>query len=202
MIYFLSRLFYKALLKTVFGLEIIGKGNLPKKGPYIIVSNHVSYADPAVVGVACNTSFVTFMAKRELFEVPVFGSWVKAVGCIPIERYSGSPAPLKKAVKKLKAGGVLGMFPEGTRSPDGSFRKAQPGIGIIVLKSGAPVIPCYIEGSREALPVGKKWPVPHKIRATIGKPVDIPESLALGEKRKVYESVGEKVMEAISRLKK
>ena len=202
MIYFLSRLFYKALLKTVFGLEVRGQGNLPKKGPFIIVSNHVSYADPAVVGVACNTSSVAFMAKRELFEIPVFGSWVKAVGCIPIERYSGSPAPLKKAVKKLKEGGVLGMFPEGTRSPDGSFRKAQPGIGIIALKSGAPVVPFYIEGAREALPVGKKWPVPHKIRATIGKPVDIPESLKLGEKRKVYESIGEKVMEAISRLKK
>ena len=201
MIYFISRILFKILLKTVFRFEINGSGNIPKKGPFIMVSNHVSYADPVVMGVACNTVPINFMAKRELFDIPIFNLWFKAVGCIPIERNSASSAALKKAVQKLKQGMALGIFPEGRRSPDGKLRKAEPGVGLIVAKTGVPIIPLYISGTEKALPIGKKTLMPCKITAKIGKTVDISQSMKLLEKRKIYESIGEKIIGAISRLK-
>ncbi len=201
MTYFISRLLYKALLKILFGFKVIGKENIPKKGPFIMASNHVSIADPAVVGVACHTAQLTFMAKKELFDIPVFGLWFRAVGCIPTERDFRNFGPVKKAVKRLKAGGVLGIFPEGTRSVDGQLKKLEPGIGLIALKSGAPIVPVYISGTQKALPKGKKFLRPCKVTAKIGKIVDISESTGLSEKRKIYESIGEKVMDAILSLK-
>ena len=200
-IYLLSRLFYKALLDSFFGFEVKGRENIPEKGPFIIAANHVSYADPVVVGVSCNKIPVTFMAKKELFDVPIFGAWIKAVGCIPIMRHSGDSKPLKKVMQKLKNGGALAIFPEGRRSPDGRLQKAEAGIGLIAMKTGAPIIPVYVSGTDKALPRGKKIARPCKITATIGKPVDIIESLKFSDRRKVYESVAEKAILAIAKLK-
>ena len=201
MAYLISRLIYKAILKLFFKFEVRGSENIPKSGPFILVSNHVSYADPAVMGVACHTMPVSFMAKEELFHVPILGAWCRAVGCIPIERHSGSFAPIKKAMNKLSEGGVLGIFPEGERSPDGMLQKAQAGVGIIAAKSKAPIIPLYISGTEKALPIGERTLHPCKVRATIGRAVDITESIGLHDRRKIYESIGEKMMAAISRLK-
>lgn len=201
MIYFISRLIYKAILKIFFGFEVKGRENFPKKGPFILASNHVSFADPVVMGVACNTAPVAFIAKKELFDTSILGRWIKAVGCIPIERNSLSFKPLKEAVRRLKQSGVIGIFPEGTRSLDGRLQKAEPGIGLIARKSGAPIIPMYISGTEKALPRGKTSLRIHKIKATIGKPVDITESTAFPEKIKIYDSIGEKVMSAIAGLK-
>lgn len=199
--YINSRAIFRRLLKTFFSFEVEGKENIPGKGPFIIVSNHTSYADPVVVGVACDTSTLSFMAKKELFKMPIIGRWVKAVGCIPVERHSGNSGPLKKALNKLKEGQAIGIFPEGTRSSNGNLQKSEPGIGLLALKSGVPVIPVYISGTSKAMPKGQKFPKPCKIKARIGKVVDISGSAGFSEKRKAYESVGEKVMHAISQLK-
>jgi len=196
-----SRLILKALLNAFFSLEIEGTENLPKKGPFIVASNHVSHVDPVVVGVACNTSQLAFMAKRELFDMPIVGPWVKAVGCIPVERESGGPASLKKAVKKLKNGDAIGIFPEGRRSVDGSLKKPEPGIGLLAAKSGAPIVPMYVSGTAKVMPKGQKVPKPYKIKARIGKIVDISESSGLSGRREVYEFIGEKVINAIAALK-
>lgn len=202
MTYFISRLILKVLLKILLGFEIKGSENLPKKGPFIIASNHASLIDPPIVGVACNTAPLAFMAKKELFDVPILGWWVKAVGCIPIERGSASFMSIKHAVQKLKEGKALGIFPEGSRSPDGELQKAQAGIGFLASKSGASIMPLYISGTDKALPREKKLMKLCKVKATIGKLIDINESSRRFSKgRELYESIGEKVMEAISRLK-
>ncbi len=84
MIYYISCFIFGILLKILSRLEVRGRENLPEKGPFIIASNHASFADPAVMGVACNATRISFMAKRELFDVPILGPWCRAVGCIPI----------------------------------------------------------------------------------------------------------------------
>lgn len=201
MMYFISRFIYKFILKLFFKFEVIGKENIPKKGPFIMVSNHVSYADPAVMGVTCNTVPITFMAKQELFDKSFFGKWIKAVGCIPVGRHSGSSRPLKTALRKLKEGGALGIFPEGKRSTDGNLQKAELGVGLIALKSKAPIIPMYIVGTEKALPKGQKHLTPCKVKARVGKPVNIKGSEDFVGRRKSYEFVGEKIMGAIGRLK-
>ena len=201
MTYFISRLIYKIILTLFFKLEVVGRKNVPRKGPFIMAANHMSYVDPAVVGVACNTVPISFLAKRELGEIPFLGAWCKSVGCIFVERDSGKPEPLKRALKALKEGKALGMFPEGTRSLDGNLQKAKSGIGIIVAKSKVPVIPMYISGTSKALPKGKKILRPTRIRARIGMPVDISESFAIREKREAYEFIGDRIMSAISSLR-
>ncbi len=196
-----SRLILKAILNAFFGLEIEGAENLPEKGPFIVASNHVSHVDPVVVGVACKTSQLTFMAKKELFDIPIVGPWVKAVGCIPVERDSGSYGSLKKAVKMLKEGGSIGIFPEGRRSPDGTLKKPHPGIGLLAVKSGAPIVPIYVSGTAKVMPKGQKLPKPHKIKARIGKIINISDGAGASGKREAYESIGEKVIGAIAALK-
>ncbi|NQU94960.1 MAG: 1-acyl-sn-glycerol-3-phosphate acyltransferase [Candidatus Omnitrophica bacterium] len=201
MMYYISCFIFEVLLKILCRLEVKGRENLPKKGPFIVASNHASFADPAVMGAACNTTRISFMAKRELFERPIFGAWCKAVGCIPVERRSGSSGALKKAIQILKRGQVLGIFPEGTRSLDGKLQKAEPGIGLLVAKAGVPVIPVYLSGTAGALPRGARVPRLHKVTAKIGKKIDLNEILQIHEKKKMYGAIGEKVMDAISRLK-
>jgi 1-acyl-sn-glycerol-3-phosphate acyltransferase len=199
--YFISRVVYGIILKLFFKFEVIGRENIPRRGPYILAANHVSYADPVIIGVACPAPHVSFIAKRELVDKPFLGAWCRAVGCIFIERYSGSSAPLKKTLKRLKEGGVIGMFPEGRRSRDGNLQKAEPGVGVITARSKAPVIPMYIYGSERALPVGGKFPRPYyRIIVRIGKAVDLDKMPRFSKKRKAYEYIGEEVMKAIRRL--
>jgi len=199
--YFISRLIYKLILKLFFKFEVIDRENIPKEGPFIMVANHVSYADPAVMGVACNTLPLRFLAKKELFHNPVLGAWCRAVGCIFIERESTSSAPLKNILKVLNARGAVGIFPEGKRSPDGELQKAKLGIGVIAAKSRAPIIPMYIFGTRKAMPKGQSIPRPCKVKARIGKPVDVSGHKSINDKKKAYEFIGSKIMEGIAELK-
>jgi 1-acyl-sn-glycerol-3-phosphate acyltransferase len=201
MTYFISRLIYKAILKILLKFEVRGSENLPEKGPFIVASNHASFIDPAVVGVACRTMPLAFMAKREVFEVPILGRWVRAVGCIPVERDSGSFRPLKAALQKLRAGGALGIFPEGSRSPDGRLQKAEAGIGFLASKSKAPIVPVYLSGTDKALPKGEKILRRCKVTAKFGKIIGMDKDAKISERRKVYDSIGEKVMGAIAGLK-
>lgn len=201
MTYFISRVIYGIILKLFFKFEVMGKNNLPARGAFIAVANHASYADPVVMAVACNTTQLKFVAKRELFGRPFLGPWCKATGCIPIERYSGSSAPLKKALKILKEGGALGIFPEGKRSPDGSLQKAEPGVGVIAARSKAPIVPMYISGADKAMPKGTKIPRPRRITVRIGRIVDISGYEDIPDRRRSYEFIGEKIMASIAGLK-
>ena len=201
LVYAISRFIFYVLLKIICKIEIKGRSNFPKKAPFIIASNHASNIDPAIVGAACNTASIIFMAKKELFSHPIFGWWFKAIGCIPIDRYSKDFRPLKVAVERLRKKAVLGIFPEGTRSPDGRLQKAELGIGLLAVKTGVPVVPVYISGSIKVLPKTATKLKSHKVKVRVGKPVDLTENISFKEKRKVYECIGEKIMQAISRLK-
>lgn len=201
MVYFISRIIFKLILKAFFGFEVIGIGNIPEKGPFIMAANHLSYADPVVMGVACNTVPIVFIAKKELFSLPFTGSWFKAVGCIPVDRSSKSSVSLRMTLERLKRGAAIGIFPEGRRSVNGALQEAEPGVGLLVAKSRVPVIPVYIVGTNKALPIGRRMPVPSRVKAYIGEPVRFTGFNGSAAKRDKYESISAEIMAAIGRLK-
>jgi 1-acyl-sn-glycerol-3-phosphate acyltransferase len=161
---------FKILCKILFGIigrvEVSGLEQIPEKGPLIIVSNHQSLLDPLILMSAIPRR-VTFLAAAYLFSIPVVGQLLKLAGAMPVKGGKGDYGSFKKSLSLLHKGGAVGLFPEGGVSLDGNIRQLMPGWAYLVLKSGAPVLPVLISGSRNVLPPGKYIPRPGKIRITV-----------------------------------
>lgn len=157
--------FIKGLCKIFLiflGLKFEGLHNLPKNGPVIVASNHVSNWDPILVGVALQRK-IHFMAKEELYINPVFARLITALNAFPVRRGTADRIAIRKALEILKDGGVLGIFPEGARrkvKPDASV---QAGVAMLALKSGAPVLPVACIGTERAFPLGWFQPLVVKV---------------------------------------
>ncbi len=137
--------FVRIVLTVLGRISVRHAERVPTTGPLIIACNHVSYFDPPALG--CMTPRpVSYMAKKELFEIFFLGPLIRKLGAIPVDRQRGDTAAIKAALRVLETGAALGIFPEGTRNLDGS---AQPQLGVALLasRSGAAVIPAYIAGS-------------------------------------------------------
>ncbi|NQT22609.1 MAG: 1-acyl-sn-glycerol-3-phosphate acyltransferase [Candidatus Omnitrophica bacterium] len=183
-------------------IRVYGRKNLPKKGPFIFASNHVSLGDPPIVGVACNTVPLHFLAKEELFYGKRWGWWFTWTKCIPISRDKNNFKATKEILAKLKEGRAIGLFPEGTRSETGELQEAEIGVGFLAVKSKAPVIPMYIYGSKKALPVGGPYRMGLPIKVYIGKSVDLSEAEKISDRRQKYRFASDKIMQAIASLKR
>ena len=182
-------------------IKISGSEHIPDRGGVMIASNHASYLDPAIVGVGYRRRPVHFMARDTLWK-PGFGKWwMDHVGCIPVARGTGDMRALKLTIKALREGKVVSMFPEGTRSPDGSLQSAKSGVGMIVEKSACAVVPAYIRGSYEAFPKGSKWIKPTPVSINFGLPILPDDFKALGQGREVYDTYAKLIMERIARLR-
>ena len=149
----LTRIFYyanlgwvKALLLVVSSRDVKGKENVPRKGPLIVVSNHLSNGDPPVV-TSTVPRRLAWMTKAEWFKTPVIGWLFKMAGMVPVRRFEADLKALRKAQEVLENGGALGMFPEGTRSGPKGLQKGEPGSALIALRSGAPVQPMALWGT-------------------------------------------------------
>lgn len=165
----LRRMFY-VLFRILFRLKIHGERNIPEKDGVIIASNHLSYLDPPILGVAINRRS-TFIAKAGLFKIPLLNLIIKRYS-IKVDRSSTRPSTLKRAVEVLRNGGVLIIFPEGGRSLDGNLMSIKRGVGVIAGLTGAPVVPAFIKGSGRALPRGARFIRPAKIEVFFGKPLE------------------------------
>jgi len=189
-LFFRIRPFFKNLLRIyVEGLE-----NIPEKGGCIIASNHRSHLDPLVLNTISPRP-ILFMAKKELFNIPVLGWIIRKAGAIPVNRNKRDINALKKSIELLKSGECIGIFPEGTRAKPKSFRKPQSGVGLLVSRTDVPVIPVRIEGTDDIFPVGSKIPklFRSEIYIKIGKPLQF-------EEKNDYRSISEKIMESIKSL--
>lgn len=144
--YRISWLLLNFIERVVFGFRVTGREVIPRSGPVIIASNHISYCDPPVVGSGVPRE-VYFLAKEELFSNRVFGWLIAQYNAIPLRRSVGDVGALRKAVGLLKQGKAILMFPEGTRSLSGKLLKAKPGVGMIASLASAPVVPAYVTGS-------------------------------------------------------
>ena len=130
---------------VLFRLRVRGQENIPDSGGAIIAANHASYLDPPIVGGSIRRQ-VRYMAAEELFRIPVFGPLIRSVGSFPVKRGEDDRSALREAVRQLKRGHLLLVFPEGTRSFNGELGEGKAGIGFIALHAGVPVIPAFVEG--------------------------------------------------------
>ena len=148
-------------------MQVKGRYNIPRKAPFILAANHLSNIDPVVLAAAC-PRMLNFLAKAELFEVPFFGSLIRALRAFPVKRNKADIGALKEGLKRLKKQALL-VFPEGTRAKDA--KKAYGGVGFLALKSGVRVIPAKVYDTDKVLGPGSKFPKPHRITVTFGKPL-------------------------------
>lgn len=185
----------KPVLKKILRINAKGLENFPQKSGFIIASNHRSHLDPPVINIISPVP-VMFLAKAELFKIPVFGWFIKKAGAIPIERgKKGANKSLIKALKILKEGYTVGVFPEGTRAKPKEFLKPKAGIGLLISKAKVPVVPVRIEGTDDVFPKDSSFPKIGKspIYVNVGKPIIFDENLE-------YEEIANNVMEEIKKL--
>ncbi len=159
----------KALIRIVgaplWRLRAYGKQNVPMTGPLIVACNHISNLDPPLLGACCPRR-ISYMAKRELFEIPVLGPLIAAVGAYPVDREGSARAAIKRSVEILHQGGCIGIFPEGGRNVHGD-KEIRTGVALLASLAKAPVTPAYIDGSANAGHLGQ-------IKVVFGKPMSLP----------------------------
>jgi len=186
---------FRVFFKTCYDFKVEGLENIPKTGPLIIASNHLSNADPpAVGGFAGLVRDSRFMAKKELFEIPVVGWFFRRCGYISVDRKRtiGDFGALEGAIKALEKGESVVMFPEGTRSKTGKPQKPKNGIGFLVYKTGAPVLPVKVEGTFG-------WPWVRKIRVKFGHPMTLTKDTTL-EPKVQYKQFANEIMDTINSI--
>lgn len=146
LLYSASRFLLDGLVRVVSSWEVRGREHVPRSGGLIVASNHISFFDPPLIGIAAVRE-LHFLAKEELFRPPVFGSLIRTYNAIPIRRGVADLSGLSKAIEVLRGGEALIMFPEGSRMRDGELHPARPGVGMLAVGTDALIVPCYISGS-------------------------------------------------------
>lgn len=199
MLYALVKLVAFALMRLLFRLETRDPGRVPAAGPALLVSNHSSVLDPPLIG-SVSRRRLAFLAKAELFRIPLFGGLLRRLGARPLRRAGSDPAAMRTVLRVLEEGGALLVFPEGTRGPEGVLRPARAGAGMLAVVSGAPVVPVYVSGSGRAWPKGARFPRPARVTVAFGEPLRF-EGKRGGDRRAQYEAASRAMMAAIARVK-
>lgn len=193
--YRLIQLFVKTLITVLWGLRIYGKNKLPTEGAVIVASNHISFIDPPVIGVSIFRE-ATFAAKKELFKNIFLGSAISYLNAIPVRRTGFDNEALKFFIKALRKEQVLIMFPEGTRSRVGTMLPFKRGIGYMVSKSGAAVLPTYVQGTDK---LKSRFFQPGGITIRFGDPIFNLADKYDGDEK--FELIAKDVQEAVELLK-
>lgn len=190
----------KWLARLFFDFQVIHPERIPEEGGVILASNHQSYFDPPLVGI-CSHRGVHYLARKTLLQWPFFGPLFPAMNVIPVDRDGNDMAALKTVIRKIRAGEGVVLFPEGTRTRDGNLQPAQAGVGLVIAKTGAPVVPMRIFGAYEAFPRGAKGVRLHPIRVVVGKPIHFSHEEIANADRETYRKLGQRVMDEIAALK-
>lgn len=177
----LSRIFYIIVIyfisifaRLVFRVRVSGVENIPTSGGVIVAANHVSFLDIPLLAYSL-IRHANFIAKKELFTIPVLGTLLRLLGAIPIDREKIDRPAIREIIKKLNSGNVVVIYPEGTRSLNGKLQAGKPGVGFIVRMSGKKVVPAAIIGTDKAMPSGSWFLRPYPVTIRFGKPLDFSE---------------------------
>ncbi|MEM7759899.1 MAG: lysophospholipid acyltransferase family protein, partial [Cyanobacteria bacterium P01_A01_bin.40] len=163
------------LLHTYFRIKIHGAEHVPKQGGLIAVSNHASYFDPPILS-NCVGRPVAFMAKEELFEIPILQQGIKLYGAYPVKRSTGDRAALRAAINALDSGWVAAVFLQGTRSADAKITDPKLGAAWIAAKAQVPLLPVSLWGTENILSKGSSFPIPTPLTVRIGSIINPPLS--------------------------
>ena len=195
--YRLAQFLSYCYLKCFHRFEVKGLDNVPTKGGFILACNHLSYLDPPAVGCRIPRN-LHYFARDSLFFGPL-GLLITKLNSIPVNRDQLDLGTLRKVLRVLKGGEPVLVFPEGTRSPDGTLQKSQKGLGLLVHKSGVPVLPARLDGSFEILGKGKLFPrIGKKLYLNIGSPI-LSEKLSFDSSDR-YQKISDLVMHEIEGL--
>ena len=182
-----------------FHYRVIHRERMIQTGPVILAMNHQSYLDPPLAGIACKRA-IYFLARKSLLKVPILGRILPKLNVIPVDQEGMDRGALKALLRILRAGQGALVFPEGARTLDGGLQPALPGLGFIIAKTRAPVVPMRIFGSHEALPRSGGRLRFHPITVVIGRPMYFTEGDVSTDKRTLYQQLSQRVMDEIARL--
>lgn len=207
MIYwFLKNLVIGPIVKTVFRPWISGAENIPRTGGVILASNHLSFADSVFLPIMVDRPIV-FLAKSEYFSGRgIKGAFIreffKGIGMLPIDRSGGkaSEASLNTGLGVLARGQVLGIYPEGTRSPDGKLYRGRTGVARMVLEGHVPVIPVAMIDTEKVMATGTKMPKVRRVGVIVGEPLDFSRFEGMEGDRFILRSITDEIMVELSRL--
>ena len=167
MLYGFLQYFFRLIFYTLFRTRVYGRENIPAEGAVILAANHASNIDPPLMASLIERP-VSYMAKIELFENPIFGAAIRRCHAFPVKRGESDRGAIKAAVTVLKEGRVLGLFPEGTRSKTGQLQKAEAGVALIAAMTGAPIVPVAILNTHRIFANGGLLP---QLRIMYGAPM-------------------------------
>jgi 1-acyl-sn-glycerol-3-phosphate acyltransferase len=197
-IYWLGWMSFGAAFRSIFGLRVEGTGHLITEGPVLVASNHQSYLDPPLIGNLYKDEMV-YLARKTLFTP--FTRWLYSQwNAIPVDQDRPDMASLKTIIRKLREGKRVVVFPEGSRSLDGQLGEAAPGIGLIAVKSGAPIQPVRISGARDALPRGSARIRFARITVSVGPPIFLSPEERAAKTKDDYDRIAKRIMAAIAAL--
>lgn len=199
--YYVAKVILWSIFRVGFRLEVSGQAHVPKRGAFIVASNHVSFLDPPVIGVACPRR-VVFMARADLFRHPLLGMVLRGLHVMPILRAESDVGAVRAAVSTLRRGEAVAIFPEGGRQASGALGMARRGVGLLAITAKAPIVPAVVSGTYEALPRHARRVRPAKIRVAFGPAISYTNaSLSRQERgRRHHEALAEAVSAAWRQL--
>ena len=174
-----------------FRIRHSGQHHLPREGGALLLSNHQSYFDPVLLGVATRRP-LTYLARKGLFGFGPFRWLIESLNAIPIDRDAGGREGLKQTLERLKRAEIVVVFPEGTRTPDGEVQPLKPGFAVLARRAGVPVVPAAIEGAYACWPRRQKLPGPGVIQVHFGTPLS-PEELKAYDSRQLVAEVERRI---------
>ena len=198
-------IFFRVLFTVYLRWRAFNAERVPRTGSVILACNHASILDPPVVGCALHRQ-INYLARATLFDIPVVGWLFRKWNSIPIDRDGGNAAGLRIILERLHAGNGIILFPEGTRTRDGNLQPAHSGIGLIVAKSDAPVVPVRTFGTFEAWGRNQKLPHPKRVVVKYGEPLRFEtwraeaKNCSKSRLKEIYQQIADEIMAAIARL--
>lgn len=196
-LYYIGWIVTRIITKLFFRIKIYGRENIPKDGGFIIGSNHISFYDPPIIG-SWNRRQIYFLAKHDLFKIPVLGFVIKRCNAIPVKRGVIDRSAIENTIEIINNNYGITIFPEGTRSLTDDFLPAKPGIGIAALQAKCPIVPTYLHGNNSLKDCfwGRK-----KMSITFGKPILFEVYADLIPEKESYLKVAQDVMAEVAKLK-
>jgi len=191
-----TRAFFRLYYALKGGLSVYGAENIPETGGVILATNHISLADPPVLAAGLKRP-LRYMAKIELFENKFFGNIITQLGAFPIERGAADRAAIRKALSIVANGELLVIFPEGSRGDGITLGPPEKGVSLIALKSGAPIVPGYLDGTNILQPRDGQKPQRAHLTVRFGVPIDPVEYAGKG----ALDAIGPVIMQRISQLR-